>query len=77
MSEWIRVEDRLPKGGDNSGEICENCNLLMDDGTVTAGWMNGRTKKVYYLDSWRSSIINAPISRVVAWMPLPEPPEEA
>ena len=42
---WIPVTERLPVGGDDSGAICENVCLLMDDGTVSCGWMNGITKK--------------------------------
>lgn len=73
---WIPVADRLPIGGDDSGEICENVCLLMDDGTVSCGWMNGITKKVYYLNARDDFIIKAPITRVTHWMPLPQPPKE-
>lgn len=44
--EWIPVTERLPVGGDESGAVCENVCLMMDDGTVSCGWMNGITKKV-------------------------------
>lgn len=71
---WISVKDRLPKGGDESGEICENVCLLMDDGMVTCGWMNGITKRVYFLNSRDDFIIKAPITCVTHWMPLPPPP---
>jgi hypothetical protein len=73
---WISVEERLPIGGDDSGAICENVCLFMDDGTVSCGWMNGITKKVYYLTAIDDVIIEAPITRVTHWMPLPEPPKE-
>lgn len=73
---WIPVTERLPIGGDDSGAICENVCLLMDDGTVSCGWMNGITKKVYYLNAKDDVIIRAPITRVTHWMPLPEPPKE-
>lgn len=71
---WISVDKRLPVGGDDSGAICENVNLLLDDGLVTCGWMNDITGKVYYLNSRDDVIIKAPISRVTHWMPLPQPP---
>lgn len=73
-SRWIPVDERLPIGGDDSGAICENVCLLMDDGTVSCGWMNGITKKVYYLNAIDDVVIRAPITRVTHWMPLPEPP---
>ena len=73
---WIPVTERLPIGGDDSGEICENVCLLMDDGTVSCGWMNGITKKVYYLNARDDVVIKAPITRVTHWQPLPEPPKE-
>ncbi len=73
---WIPVTERLPIGGDDSGAICENVCLLMNDGTVSCGWMNGITKKVYYLNARDDVIIIAPITRVTHWMPLPEPPKE-
>lgn len=68
---WIPVTERLPKGADASGTICENVNLLLDDGLVTCGWMNGITDKVYYLNVRDDYIQKAPISRVTHWMPLP------
>ncbi len=73
---WIPVTERLPVGGDDSGAVCENVCLMMDDGTVSCGWMNGITKKVYYLNARDDFIIKAPITRVTHWMPLPEPPKE-
>lgn len=73
---WIPVTERLPIGGDDSGGICENVCLLMDDGTVSCGWMNGITKKVYYLNARDDFIIKAPITRVTHWMPHPKPPKE-
>ena len=73
---WIPVTERLPAGGDDSGVLCENVCLLMDDGTVSCGWMNGLTKKVYYLNERDDVVIKAPITRVTHWMPLPAPPKE-
>lgn len=73
---WIPVAERLPIGGDDSGKICENVCLLMDDGTVSCGWMNGITKKVYCLNARDDVVIKAPITRVTHWQPLPEPPKE-
>ena len=72
---WISVTERLPKGADESGEICENVWLLFDDGCVYPGWMNGITKKVYYLDDMNDVVMRAPISRVRAWQPGPTPPK--
>ena len=74
---WISVTERLPIGGDDSGALCENVCLLMDDETVSCGWMNGITKKVYYLNARDDVIIKAPITRVTHWMPLPQTPKDA
>ncbi len=73
---WIPVTERLPKGADKSGELCENVWLFFDDGNVYPGWMNGITEKVYYLDNYSGSLMEAPISRVKMWQPRPEPPKE-
>lgn len=73
--EWISVEERLPKGGDKSGDFCETVWLLFDDGIVYPGWMNGITEKVYYLDDHNDFLMKAPINRVKMWQPKPEPPE--
>lgn len=66
---WISVEDRLPQ---ETGEVCEVVNLMMDNGLVTAGWINDITRLGYFLDSKSSFIRQAPLSRFVAWMPLPK-----
>ncbi len=76
MPRWIPVTERLPIGGDDSGAVCENVCLFMDDGPVSCGWMNGITKKVYYLNARDDFVIKAPITRVTHWMPLPKPPKE-
>ena len=74
MAEWISVKDELPKGGDIKGDLCENVCLLLDDGTVTCGWMNGLLGKVYYLHDTYDYICEEPITRVTHWMPLPKKP---
>lgn len=73
---WIPVSERLPQGGDKSGQICVNVLLYFDDGNVYPGWMNGCSEKVYYLDDDNDYVLRAPISRVKMWQPLPEPPKE-
>ena len=73
---WISVEERLPKGGDKTIGICENISMLFDDGNVYPGWMNGWLGKSFYLNERDDFVKSAPISRVKAWRPLPEPPGE-
>ena len=75
LNKWIPVTERLPQ---EKLEMCKNVILLMDDGIVTAGWLNANTSdggKVFYLDAVRDYIVKAPISRCTHWMPLPEPPK--
>ena len=73
---WTSVTERLPKGADKSGELCENVWLFFDDGNVYPGWMNGITETVYYLDNYSGSLMTAQKSRVKMWQPRPEPPKE-
>ena len=61
---WIPVTERLPQ---KKGEICKNVNLLMDDGIVTAGWLNEDTGKAYYLDPRNDFVSKVPISRATHW----------
>ena len=64
MEVWIPVTERLPQ---KKGEICKNVNLLMDDGLVTAGWLNEDTGKAYYLDPRNDFVSKVPISRATHW----------
>ena len=71
--QWISVEERPPQ---ETGEVCKVVNLMMDNGLVTAGWINDITGLGYFLDSKSSFIRQAPISRFTHWMPLHKPPKE-
>ncbi len=61
MSEWIRVEDRLPDPRTYD--------------TVLAYTRSGKIQIRHV--SRRNSLPTRGVSGVTHWMPLPEPPEEA
>ena len=71
--QWIPVTERLPQ---ETGEVCKVVNLLMDNGLVTAGWLNDITGLGYFLDSRSNFIRQAPLLSFTHWMPLPDLPEE-
>ena len=64
LPKWIPVTERFPQ---KKGEVCKNVILLMDDGLVTAGWLNEDTGKAYYLDTRNDFISKVPISRATHW----------
>ena len=76
---WIPVTERLPRGADKSGKVCENVILLLSvpfsENYVTSGWINGITGKVYYVDEFDDFFHKTDMSAVKAWMPLPQPPK--
>lgn len=71
MSEWISVEERLPPNGEDV--LCwyeyfrygdYNCMFQ----TFGIGYQ--------YNGHWGGEVSNGHKTKVLAWMPLPEPPEE-
>ena len=69
MSDWISIDDRLPKRGDKvliSISVCGNFNIenaeYMSDGQFLGCWCDRRGVGCTY--------------KVRHWMPLPAPPEE-
>ncbi len=69
MNKWISVKDRLPETWDNV--LCWYEYIEYDDyeeiyHTYGIGF--------YAKGRWRGEITNKLGCRVIAWMPLPEPP---
>ena len=75
--EWISVKERLPQENEPVGTLCETVQVLLNNGKVSVGWCNRRTKLWYHMPYDEDFVIsngydNTP---VVAWMPLSEPPK--
>ncbi len=74
MSEWIRVEDRMPPDGewvivaakDSAGKKFVECDIR---------WCSEDQEWQYFdgSDGWVGSFHD----EVTHWMPIPEPPEES
>ena len=70
MPEWISVKDRLPEGGKEV--LCWY--EYFRYGSYNRMW------RTYGIGScfnghWGGEVMNGTCARVIAWMPLPEPPE--
>lgn len=70
MAEWISVKDRLPE--DDVSVLCWY--EYFRYGSYNCMW------KTYgigccYNEHWVGEVMNGTMPRVIAWMPLPEPPE--
>jgi hypothetical protein len=66
MSEWISVEDELPKMPDSGNWV--GVNVFCEDGYVRLYDYNIKSGK------WMDGLNNI-TSRATHWMPLPEPPK--
>ena len=72
MSEWISVDDRLPKDGEEV--IC-----LFGDRTVTACYITPEYgEHEAHEEVWKiwNTTSGSLVFGVEMWQPLPEPPEE-
>ena len=77
VQEWISVKERLPQENEPVGTICETVQVLLNNGKVSVGWCNRRTKLWYHMAYDEDCVIsngydNTP---VIAWKPLPQPPK--
>ena len=77
VQEWISVKERLPQENEPVDTLCENVQVLLNNGKVSVGWCNRRTKLWYHMPYDEDYVIsngydNTP---VIAWMPLAQPPK--
>ena len=77
VQEWISVKERLPQENEPVGALCETVQVLLNNGKVSVGWCNRRTKLWYHMPYDEDYLIpngydNTP---VIAWKPLAQPPK--
>ena len=77
VQEWISVKERLPQENEPVGTLCETVQVLLNNGKVSVGWCNRRTKLWYHMDYGEDYFTSNDYDHtpVVAWMPLSEPPK--
>ena len=77
MQEWISVKEQLPQENEPEGALCEDVQVLLNNGKVSVGWCNRRTKLWYHMDYGEDYFTSNDYDHtpVVAWMPLSEPPK--
>ena len=77
VQEWISVEEHLPQENEPEGALCEDVQVLLNNGKVSVGWCNRRTKLWYHMDYGEDYFTSNDYDHtpVVAWMPLSEPPK--
>lgn len=77
VQEWISVKDRLPQGNEPEGAICEQVQVLLNNGVVSTGWCNRYTKLWWHLNYGETHFIGYDYEHtpVIAWQPLAQPPK--
>ena len=77
VQEWISVKEQLPQENEPEGTLCETVQVLLNNGKVSVGWCNRRTKLWYHMDYGEDYFTSNDYDHtpVVAWMPLSEPPK--
>lgn len=74
---WIPVEEHLPQENEPEGVICEQVQVLLDNGVVSTGWCNRRTKLWWHLNYGETDFTGCDYEHtpVIAWQPLAQPPK--
>ena len=77
VQEWISVDDRLPQENEPEGAICEQVQVLLDNGVVSTGWCNRHTKLWWHLNYGETYFTGCDYEHtpVIAWQPFAQPPK--
>ena len=77
VNEWIPVKEHLPQENEPEGTLCETVQVLLNNGKVSVGWCNRRTKLWWHMEYDEDYFTSNDYDHtpVVAWMPLSEPPK--
>ena len=77
VQEWISVKEHLPQENEPEGAICEQVQVLLDNGVVSTGWCNRRTKLWWHLNYGETDFTGCDYEHtpVIAWQPLAQPPK--
>ena len=77
VQEWIPVKERLPQENEPEGTLCENVQVLLNNGKVSVGWCNRRTKLWWHMEYDEDYFISKDYDHtpVIAWQPLAQPPK--
>ena len=77
VQEWISVDDRLPQENEPGGAICEQVQVLLDNGVVSTGWCNRHTKLWWHLNYGETYFTGCDYEHtpVIAWQPFAQPPK--
>ena len=77
VQEWISVKEHLPQENEPVGTLCETVQVLLNNGKVSVGWCNRRTKLWWHMEYDEDYFTSNDYDHtpVVAWMPLSEPPK--
>ena len=77
VQEWISVKERLPQENEPVGTLCETVQVLLNNGKVSVGWCNRRTKLWYHMAYDEDYFISKDYDHtpVIAWQPLAQPPK--
>ena len=77
VQEWISVKEHLPQENEPEGAICEQVQVLLDNGVVSTGWCNRRTKMWWHLNYGETDFTGCGYEHtpVIASKPLAQPPK--
>ena len=77
VQEWMSVDGHLPQENEPEGAICEQVQVLLDNGVVSTGWCNRRTKLWWHLNYGETDFTGCDYEHtpVIAWKPLAQPPK--
>ena len=77
VPQWISVKERLPQENEPEGTLCENVQVLLNNGKVSVGWCNRRKKLWYHMAYDEDCVISNSYDNtpVIAWKPLAQPPK--